>query len=442
MPTHKRVSGLPARRDLLLSAAALLGAPRLAFGQGGPAAKKLIVVFAEGGWDVTYCIDPKLSCSKDDSCPIQGPELDEVASNPDDREAVQTFGNIPIVVNDYKRPAVRTFFEKWHSRCHVVNGVWTGSIAHEPCRIRILTGTYDGSKPDMATVTGYTHGSALPLGSVDLSGWSMAGPLASSTGRIGYQSQIAALLDRDTQFTAPPGIGYQYPLFQMDPADEDAVEAFVRARADALRHRFGDGGGHNDRAIDGLIESLDRGDRFRAQAASILRSLQIGNQASLGDQIDIAVDLLKAEMCQSVTLETRQEWDTHTNNSVQHTSYQQTFLGLTQLMDRLDEEGMLDDTVVAVISEMTRTPLRNAAAGKDHWGHTGALLMGAVRGDAVSGATSELLESQLVDLATGTVDPAGTYNKYDNLCAGLLELVGVDSQEWLPGVTPFRGFAV
>jgi hypothetical protein len=108
-------------------------------------------------------------------------------------------------------------------------------------------------------------------------------------------------------------------------------------------------------------------------------------------------------------------------------------------MRELEQRGLLEDTVVAVLSEMTRTPLRNSATGKDHWGHTSALLLGAVRGDAVSGGTDHLLESRPIDLTTGELHDGGELNKYDNLVAGILELVGVDPGDWLPGVTPFRG---
>jgi hypothetical protein len=432
------------RRDLLLSTAALLGAPRCVLGpepkgSAGPGpAKNLIVVFAEGGWDVTYCFDPKLSCGSD--CSIQGPEWDEIGNQPQDREAVQTFGNLPIVVNDYKRPAVRKFFERWHPRAHVVNGVWTGSIAHEPCRTRILTGTADGKRPDMATIAGHTHGNELPLGAIDLSGWSIAGPLASSTGRIGFQSQIAALIDPDSRFRAPTS-AFTYPLFEMDPTDEASVEAFVRRRAEQLRERFGDGG-HNDRAIDDLLVSMERGERFRSQSAQILDSLRIGVETTFAQQLTIAADLVQGSLCHTVTIDTREEWDTHQTNSTQHYAYERTFSGLAVLMEELERRQMLDQVVVAVLSEMTRTPLRNVSGGKDHWGHTSALLLGAVRGDAVSGGTDHLLESVPMDLATGEIDPDGELCKYDNLCAGLLELVGVDPQEWLPGVVPFRGASV
>lgn len=430
------------RRDLLLSAAALLGAPRVVIGGSGSSrpSRYLIVVFAEGGWDVTYCLDPKLSCASPDGgpCSIEGPERDEVGSNPNDREAVETFGNIPIIVNDNKRPAVRSFFQKWHPYAHVVNGIWTGSIAHEPCRTRILTGTADGKRPDMATISGYTHGDALPLGAIDLSGWSIAGPLASSSGRIGFQSQISALLSSETQFRAPTSL-FSYPIFEMDPTSEASVEDLVRSRAAQMRERFGDGGGHNDRALDDLLASVDRGDRFRAQSAEILRSLRIGTETTFPQQIPIAVDLLQSGLCHTVTVDTREEWDTHQTNSAQHAAYDRTFTGLDALMGELQSREMLDQVVVAVVSEMTRTPLRNASGGKDHWGHTSALLLGAVRGDAVSGQTDHLLESAPMSLSTGEPSASGELCKYDNFCAGLLELVGVDPGQWLPGVAPFRG---
>lgn len=432
----------PSRRSLLWSAAAALGAPRFALGQDpSGTGKPLLVVFVEGGWDVTYCLDPKLSCSAPDGgpCTVQGPELDELRSIPEDREAVETFGGIPVVVNDHKRPSVRAFFQRWHSRAHVVNGVWTGSIAHEPCRYRILTGHPDGRHPDLATITGFVHGGELPLGSVDLSGWSITGELASSSGRIGNQSQIAALLGDDAQLRAPSGVPWRYPLFDMDPTDEDAVEAFVRARAERMRARFSDGGGRNDRALDDLLVSLDRGQRFRERSAQILSSLRIGEQAGFQQQLDIAVNLLEAGLCSSVTVETREEWDTHDRNIDQHLAYERLFFGLSGLMETLEARGLLDRVVVAVLSEMTRTPLRNAASGKDHWGHTSALLLGAVRGDAVSGGTDHLLESRPVDLASGALRETGDLNKYDNLVAGILELRDVDPGDWLPGVVPFRG---
>ena len=132
------------------------------------------------------------------------------------------------------------------------------------------------------------------------------------------------------------------------------------------------------------------------------------------------------------------DWDTHDINAAQHGHYESLFSGLDSLMADLDARGMLDDTVVVVISEMTRSPQLNGAGGKDHWGHTSAMLLGAVKGNMVSGATDELLESEPVDLDTGEVTESGQLNQYDNFVAGVLDMLEVDSDEWLPGVRPFK----
>jgi hypothetical protein len=327
----------------------------------------------------------------------------------------------------------------------VVNGIWTGSIAHDPCRTRMLTGTLFQTNPDVAVITGAVHGgTTTPLGSVDLSGWSFSGSLAATTGRIGFQSQIKALVDPSTPIHPPSDVTWKYPLFDADSAQESSIASYLASRAALFRTAVDDGsGGHNNAVIDGMLESIDRAGRFKAQGATLLESLKIGQKADFPDQVEIAIALIEGGVCHSVMLDSRYEWDTHEINQIQHTNYDGLFRNLATLYDRLVEEGLIEDTVVAVISEMTRTPLLNASGGKDHWPHTSAMLFGGnVRGNAVTGATSDLVESQTVDLGTGEVaDEAagGELLKYDNFCAGILDLVGVPSDDWLPGVVPFAG---
>ncbi|MBX2796458.1 MAG: DUF1501 domain-containing protein [Myxococcales bacterium] len=432
------------RREFLLASAGLLGAPSAAFARtAGGEPKHLLVIFAEGGWDVTYCLDPKLGCG---DCSIVGPEADldpKKGADPDDREAIRTFGDLPIVVNEFKRPGVARFFERWHDQCHVVNGVWTGSIAHDPCRYRVLTGTASGRSPDLVSIAGFTHGQDLPLGSVDLSGWGIAGPLASSSGRIGAQAQISSLLDDQRGFRAPQA-GRPYPIFRAGAEDDVAIEAYLAKRADAMRRRFSDQS-HNDAAIADLERSVERAARFRNEAAPILDSLDIGDDARFVEQLRIAFELMGSGMCHSVTVDTRNDWDTHDINFLQHRYYDDLFSTLDLMLEQLQTSPLRGKLVIAVLSEMTRTPLPNKSGGKDHWGHTSALLLGGVRGNAVSGGTDRLLESLPADLTTGRLlDPADCPSgsrcliKYDNLAAGILDLVGVDPEPWLPGVLPFR----
>ncbi len=428
------------RRSFLLSGAAAglaAGLPAGAVSGAGGKPKYLIVIVAEGGWDVTFAFDPKLGVSS-----IQGPEVDETGG--DDVEAIQTFSGIELAVNEVKRPNVSRWFETWADHAQVVNGIWTGSIAHDPCRFRVLTGTSQGSKPDAATIVGFVNGDSEPLGTVDLSGWSLSGHLAASAGRIGYQSQITALIDPNTRFSAPAGSAWSYPLFEMTEPDADAVSDWLRTRANAFRGTVTDGG-NNDLLVDDLLDSWDRGDLFSEQSANILDSLQLGKRANMALQITIAVDLLAQGMCRTVTLDTRHAWDTHDFNNQQHGFFDDLFDHLDLLATELQAAGMLDQTLVAVVSEMTRTPKLNVGQGKDHWPHTSALFFGGgIRGGVKTGATDELLESLPVDLQTGepfTDRSKGSLLKYDSLAAGILELMDVDPQPWLPGTEPFRGLA-
>ena len=84
-------------------------------------------------------------------------------------------------------------------------------------------------------------------------------------------------------------------------------------------------------------------------------------------------------------------WDTHTRNfpilkenKLPHLD--QTY---TALLEDLDARGLLDETLVVVMSEMGRTPRVNAAGGRDHWTYCySVLLAGAgVRGGTVYGAS-------------------------------------------------------
>jgi hypothetical protein len=424
------------RRAFLGSAAAAAAlSPRGARGADPSAPKHLIVMIADGGWDVTFSVDPKPRDGR-----VDGPWVDET-QHPDDVEYTETVQGIPLQLNDHKRPAVSAFFRNWGQRACVVNGIWTGSIVHQPSRIRMLTGTTRPDRPDFATLIGFDKGVAidLPLGTVDFSGLGYAGPLASTSGRIGHSSQLKALLDPDTTYPAPTWADYELPLYVPTDAEVAAIDQHLRARTEAVRARHGDGG-NNDHLLDGLLESLTRKQRLLDAGDVLVDPLNLGGKPSLDLQADMAVDLLAAGLCHTVTMAHFDSWDTHDNNFLQHELYNSFFASLNRLAGNLELQGLLDDTLVVVMSEMTRTPRLNRKGGKDHWSHTSMILFGAgVRGGAAVGGTNADVESEPVDLATGEVDPAGALNKYDNLAAGLVEHLGADPAEWFPGVVPFRG---
>ena len=424
------------RRHFLLSSLALMGMPgavRAAVSSARP--RRLVYVFADGGWDTSFCLEPKFGSPE-----VDGPWVDEQKSNPDDREYEAPYGDYSVVLNDYKRPSVTSFFESYGSRCSIVSGIWTGAIAHDTSRVRILTGSPSSTRPDLNSIVGSVHGVDRPLGSIDLSGLSLSGHLAASTGQVGYQSQIATLLDPYAPFPASKDADRAYPLHVPAPEDRDAVRAFLKSRAQAFGAQHADSG-RNDQRIADRMEAMDRADRFLKEGTSVLASLVPGGRPSLELQVTLGLDLLEKDLCRSVMMETTQHWDSHDENVRQHDYYESTFRGLTHLAEQLDAKGLAEDTLVVVISEMTRTPRINARSGKDHWPHCSALLMGA--GFPVGrrfGATNDQIESEHIQLTTGEITPSGDLLKYDNFAAGLLAGMDIDPGDWFPGTTPFTGW--
>jgi hypothetical protein len=114
-------------------------------------------------------------------------------------------------------------------------------------------------------------------------------------------------------------------------------------------------------------------------------------------------------------------WDTHGRNFVILRESHLPYLDLTfsALMCDLDDRGLLDETLVVVMSEMGRTPRINQDAGRDHWcGCYSVLFAGAgIRGGTVYGS-SDALAAFVKD---NPVSPA-------DICATIYECLGIDPE--------------
>lgn len=114
-------------------------------------------------------------------------------------------------------------------------------------------------------------------------------------------------------------------------------------------------------------------------------------------------------------------WDSHAREAERlRTVLARPFdLALSALIGDLEQRGMLDDTLVAVLTEFGRTPQINARAGRDHWGHvfSVALAGGGIRGGMVH----------------GTSDPEGAYPAEGRVTAADITATIFDRLGWSPG---------
>ncbi len=389
--------------------------------------RRLVYVFANGGWDPSFALDPK-----EDRERVDGPWLHADPLDPLDVDSIWQVGDYAVGINPVRRPSVGQFFANYGDRASLVRGIWTGTIAHDTSRVRVLTGTADTRNADVATRVGAALGVDTPLGSVDLSGLSYVGTHGASTGQIGAQSQVIPLVDRSRPFPTPAGVVRP----SWTPTDPDAIEAFVQQRTVDFHNRVRDLGGANHIKVMQRFEALDRGLRFGTAAKSLLASLTPGAHPDFAAQAGLAVDLLAADTCRAVFLDTSLHWDSHDDNAVQDALHEETFAGLYLLVSGLEAAGLLEDTLVVAISEMGRAPRQNLVGGKDHWPHATALLVGAgFAAGRAFGATDDDLASLAVG-PEGRPDAEGAPIRYDGLAAGLLTAMGLDAEAELPGVVP------
>jgi hypothetical protein len=93
-------------------------------------------------------------------------------------------------------------------------------------------------------------------------------------------------------------------------------------------------------------------------------------------------------------------WDMHADGGGLNNTYldyerilcPQFDIGFTALIEDLEQRGLLKETVVAVLSEMGRTPKLNPRGGRDHYppAWTNFLCGGNIRGGQVIGSTDKL----------------------------------------------------
>jgi hypothetical protein len=173
--------------------------------------------------------------------------------------------------------------------------------------------------------------------------------------------------------------------------------------------------------LETQLRAIDRGPAFteygsqRDQALTLLGTASAREACDLSRESDATRDLYgRSQFGQSVLLSRRLVeagvsfvqvnwfrgadeppdnpcWDSHTDetNRLKNVLVPPLDRALSALISDLDQRGMLEDTLVACLSEFGRTPRFNARGGRDHWGHvfSVALAGGGIKGGVVHGAS-------------------------------------------------------
>ena len=384
------------RRGLLsmLSSVPILGASRYGLANTLDE-KKLLVLFCRGGWDSTMVFDPHFSSSQVDS--------------PQGADWAEHHGI--MYASSSNRPAVDTFFSNFGSRTVVVNGIAVGSISHSKCEQLLFSGVRGEEATDLPTMIASQSNALLPH--VVLSGPRLPGA---------HASVVTPLDDLFSSLLQPQS---STPLQQYLEEESQGESRLERE----------------------YLSSLKR----RQQLSDYAGLIYISEQPTVLEQVDLAVSLFSRGLSRCATIEMdlpqRVGWDSHIDNEGnQSQCFQHLFSRLSTIVEKIerstDDNGvpLLQNTIIAVLSEMGRTPKNNQGMGKDHWPYTSAMFISdAFEGGRIIGKSNEQLVGLPLDFATGQFEEQGRVLAANNLLAGIVESFGVDSAPFFPNIPVFRG---
>jgi hypothetical protein len=162
--------------------------------------------------------------------------------------------------------------------------------------------------------------------------------------------------------------------------------------------------------VESSVASLEAADTFYKKAYSLItapqakKAFDIGREDprmrdrygrhSLGQGCLLGRRLIEAGV-RFVTV-TDGGWDTHQNNftSLRDRLLPRLDTAVSALVQDLSDRGLLETTLVAVLSDFGRTPKVNPSAGRDHWSTAGIALLagGGIRPGIAVGQTNALGE--------------------------------------------------
>ena len=383
--------------------------------------KLFVFVQADGAWDPTSFCDPK-----------ENTPGEPVINHWAEHDGIRQEGNIP-----YAPFADNTdFFEKYHARMLVINGVDAQTISHTVGIVHNWSGRSSEGYPTMSALLAARHGEGLPVAYLNFGGFSETGGIVRYT-RINNASLLRNI--------ARPRVDREDPTrVYVTESDWQTIRAQQAEDAELLATETGllPGDARNRRLYASAVAGSDELGRF-ADAIPPDDELEaaggfVGADGrfvwnDLGRQAQLAVLAFKTRVCVSADL-----WiggfDTHGNHDRDHAGFLAALTqGVHHLWVAAEQHGVADRLVVVMGSDFGRTNHYNAVGGKDHW-HVGSFVIMEKNQpwtNRVIGETDGLHYAYKIDPATldpvGDGDPNGTYVHPKHVHKALRKYLGIET---------------
>jgi hypothetical protein len=348
-----------------------------------------LIVNASGGWDPTFFCDPK------------GGKVDDLYT----ASQIGKIGNIPFApVKGYTNTpgevfyTVEQFFQSWHQRVMVINGVDTETNNHDVGTRTTWSGDQTDGFPCFASLAAAValEQMNIPLAFLSNGGYDTTGGTCSlsrvdadAVARLAYPNLINPTDSNpdsyNTATTSARIAAAQAGRLQF-MRDTQTLPLIKSSMSELFLARGSDSG------LGALAQELSATSLVSVDSFPDLSKLQdtgaVNSAVNLMQQAQIALLSFKAGVAVSANLNIG-GFDTHSNHDDdQSSSLLQLLRGLSYIFSELDKQGLTSKTYVLVGSDFARTPYYNAGNGKDHWNITSMMMSGPkVEGNKVIGAT-------------------------------------------------------
>ena len=313
--------------------------------------KLFVFVQADGGWDPTSFCDPKANTPGEKI-------INHWAETGDIRQA----GN--LFYADFGRNG--EFFEKYHQRMLVVNGVDAQTNSHSAGIVHNWSGRSSEGYPSMTALLAAHHAPGLSLSYLSFGGFSHTAGLTT------YTRADGADLIRNI---ATPEVTRDHSQAYIHPADWETLRTFREANIERLAaapHLLPRAA--RNRRLYAAALSPEATEGLKAYAAILPPEDELeqpeefeNHHSSLRRQAQLTILAFKARVAVSADLYLG-SFDTHANHDPEH---KWLLENLTDSVDFLWEfaeiHGVADRLVVVMGSDFGRTNHYNVDAGKDHW---------------------------------------------------------------------------
>ena len=313
--------------------------------------KLFVFVQADGGWDPTSFCDPKANTPGE-------PVINHWA----ERDEVRQAGNIPYA------PFARNqaFFEKYHRRMLVINGVDAQTNSHTVGIVHNWSGRNSEGYPTTTALLAAHYAPDLPVPYLSFGGYSATSGLTRFT-RIDNADLLHSISNPTTIY---PG----EDIFS--EADWVALDSYRASTAERLvsvpqllpgdvRHRGFYRSAFATQGLKAYADAVPPEDELEQE--ELYEGPVERFYSTLRRQAQLTVLAFKTGVAVSADLWIR-GFDTHANHDPDHEWLMGNLTdSVDYLWDYAETHGVADRMVVVMGSDFGRTNFYNADAGKDHW---------------------------------------------------------------------------